>query len=784
MNLHADGSLDAATPARAGARSPAGTPGGSPVPGVRLTADERLRLVLETERMVAEHGDDLQAVLQLVADRMPAIVDGSGASVSLVEGDELVTRATSGDAAMAPRRPISESISRFAIETAAPVLIVDARTDPRINQATRAMVGNESVICVPFVRGDEVIGILHVFSNDRARPLDENDSETLELLSVVVSAAIGRAAEDEARREAARALTRFRDLFDGASLGILRLDGGTEILEANPAVEQMLGESGQQLTGRRFSDYLVGDHRALVETRLSEMLADRRQRFELEVRCQRRTGELRWCYLRAVVDHSESVAHVTAMVEDVTARKRAQSALTRQLEVNEHQALHDPLTGLPNRRLFTERIGQAIRMAKRRGARMAVLVMDLDRFKEVNDLLGHPAGDELLVTVGERIQGVIRESDTVARLGGDEFGLLLPELDSAEGVRPVLERIRLALERPISVNTLPLSIEASIGVAVYPEHGTETQLLLQRADVAMYQAKRESSTACFYERGSEECDVNRLTLVGELRRAMTDGELELYYQPQATLADGRVGSAEALVRWHHPTRGLIMPDGFVPIVQETGLIGPLTLHILALALRQVRVWSESGLELGVAVNLSTRNLLDRELPGRVSELLTRWQVRPGALALEVTESSMMANPKRAKQVLGELAALGVRLSIDDFGTGYSSLSYLRELPVDEVKIDRSFVMRMGENGPDAAIVRSTIDLGRNLGLDVVAEGVEDVKVWETLRELGCRKAQGYHLSRPVPAEVLTAWLRARVAERAAIRAQQPTLDKQRTLVSG
>ena len=536
------------------------------------------------------------------------------------------------------------------------------------------------MICVPFLRGDEVIGILHVFSDDSTHPLDEHDAETLQLLSVVVSAALARAAEAEARREAARALTRFRDLFDGASLGILRLDRAGVILEANPAVETMLGERDEALVGRRLADHLVGEHGALVDIQVAETVASDHGAFELEVQTQSRSGALSWCQLRAVVDHSEATPHVTVMVEDVSERRYAQAALTRQLAVNEHQALHDPLTGLPNRRLFIESIGQAIRSAKRRGSRMAVLVMDLDRFKEVNDFLGHAAGDELLVTVGERIRGIVREADTVARLGGDEYGLMLPEIDTAEGVRPVLERIRLALERPISVNTLPLSVEASIGVAVYPEHGTETQLLLQRADAAMYEAKRESSGACFYEGTANVTDVTRLTLVGELRRAMADGELELHYQPQAMLADGQVASAEALVRWHHPTRGLIMPDHFIPIAQETGLIGPLTLHILELALRQVRAWRDAGLKIAVSVNLSTRNLLDRELPGRIQELLTRWEVDPAALALEVTESSMMANPKRAKHVLGQLAALGLRLSIDDFGTGYSSLSYLRELP--------------------------------------------------------------------------------------------------------
>ena len=338
--------LDATT--RAHVRQNAARPcAGSRVPGSRLIAEQRLRLVLETERLVSGQGDDLQGVMQIVADRMPAMVGASGSSVSLVDGDMLETRAISGAALMPPRRPIAESLSRFAIETGGPVLVVDARTDPRVNQKTRTTIGNESVICVPFVRGGEVIGILHVFSDDPARPLDENDAETLKLLSVVVSAALARAAEAQARREAARALSRFRDLFEGASLGILRLDREGVILEANPAVETMLGEPDEVLIDRRLSDYLVGEHGALVDVQVSEAVAGDRGGFELEVRSQTRSGTMGWCRLRAVVDHAEATPHVTVMVEDVSERKHAEAALTRQLAVNEHQALHDPLTGLP-----------------------------------------------------------------------------------------------------------------------------------------------------------------------------------------------------------------------------------------------------------------------------------------------------------------------------------------------------------------------------------------------------------------------------------------------------
>jgi EAL domain-containing protein (putative c-di-GMP-specific phosphodiesterase class I) len=339
---------------------------------------------------------------------------------------------------------------------------------------------------------------------------------------------------------------------------------------------------------------------------------------------------------------------------------------------------------------------------------------------------------------------------------------VLPELSDTDALLPVLERMQNGLEDPIHVQSLPIGIEASIGIAIYPDHGRDAQTLIQRADVAMYEAKRDGFNYVFYDDSAHDYDVASLTLVAELRRAISERELVLYYQPKAALESGEVTSVEALIRWMHPERGLVLPDSFIPLAQETSLIGPLTLYVIEEALRQSRAWLEQGIELQVAVNLSTRNLLDRSFPTQVADLLRRWDVKPNALELEVTESSMLANPKRAQDVLRELSELGIRLSIDDFGTGYSSLSYLRELPVDEIKIDRSFVMGMAAEAGDAVIVRSTVDLGRNLGLEVVAEGVETIEHWECLRELGCNIAQGYYLSRPVPADELSDWLRTRV----------------------
>ncbi len=438
----------------------------------------------------------------------------------------------------------------------------------------------------------------------------------------------------------------------------------------------------------------------------------------------------------------------------------ASRTLRQQAEVNEHQALHDALTDLPNRTLFHDRVGQALAVARREHVPVAVMIMDLDRFKEVNDTLGHASGDELLKQAGERLRAALRESDTVARLGGDEFGVLLPKVVDSAAAVSVARKLRKALEEPFTIHGLALQMEASVGIALYPEHGDDVHSLLQRADVAMYVAKEHPAGCEVYARERDEYSPDRLTMLTELRRAIDAGELVLHYQPKAELRTGRVSGVEALVRWSHSTRGLIPPDEFIPLAQKTGVIVPLTHFVLNEALRQCRTWQLEGLNLCVGVNLSARNLLDVNLPDTVGGLLAKWEVAPSFLELEITESTILADPIRAMHVLSRLSDMGVRLAIDDFGTGYSSLAYLKRLPVDELKIDKSFVQGMERDDNDAVIVRSTIDLGRNLGLRVVAEGVETDEAWRRLVALGCDVAQGYYLSRPVPAAELASWLRA------------------------
>jgi diguanylate cyclase (GGDEF)-like protein len=422
------------------------------------------------------------------------------------------------------------------------------------------------------------------------------------------------------------------------------------------------------------------------------------------------------------------------------------------------QALHDPLTGLPNRELFADRVGQAIRTADRELRPAALLLLDLDRFKDVNDTLGHHHGDQLLIQVSQRLDGTLRAADTVARLGGDEFAVLLPGA-TADGAGAVADKLRTALQQPLSIGGVALDLDASIGIAVYPEHGRDAAELLQHADVAMYLAKQTHVSFLVYDPAVDQHSPKRLALLGGLRGALDRGELVLHYQPKADLGSGRIHSVEALVRWQHPEHGLLGPGEFIPLAERTGLIHPLTRWVLDAALDQAARWRHAGLGLSVAVNVSTRCLLDLAFPDQVAGQLASWQVPPELLLLEVTESAVMADPERALEVLGRLHTMGVGLAVDDFGTGYSSMAYLKQLPVDELKIDRSFVGHMATSPSDAVIVRSTIDLGHNLGLRVVAEGVETQRAWDELAALGCDTAQGYLLGRPVPAAELERQLR-------------------------
>ena len=430
---------------------------------------------------------------------------------------------------------------------------------------------------------------------------------------------------------------------------------------------------------------------------------------------------------------------------------------SHEARLSEYRSLHDRLTELPNRVLFHDRAQRSISAARRSGRSVAVLIMDLDRFKEVNDTLGHHHGDLLLQEVGPRLGAVLRDSDTVGRMGGDEFAVLLPDVNGPEDATNVAHKLLEALGRPFSLGGVTLDVHASIGIACFPEHGDDVDTLIQRGDVAMYMAKSAHSQVESYSSESDPYSKDRLALVAQLREALSRDEFVLHYQPQVDLATGRLGGVEALIRWQHPTRGLLYPDSFIPLAELTGLIPRLTVEALRLAIAQGAEWRRGGMDMVVAVNVSSRDLHDRELPERVAALLREHDLPPDRLVIEITESMLMVDPERAREILEQLSRTGIGLAVDDFGTGYSSLAYLKRLPIDKIKIDKSFVMGMTSDESDRHIVASTVDLGRNLGLQTVAEGVEDRESYESLARLGCNHAQGYHLSRPVPADTFEEW---------------------------
>jgi diguanylate cyclase (GGDEF)-like protein len=437
---------------------------------------------------------------------------------------------------------------------------------------------------------------------------------------------------------------------------------------------------------------------------------------------------------------------------------RQSAAIRRGAERTAHQATHDELTGLPNRLLFRDRTERAIAAAQRDGIETAVMLMDVDGFREINDTLGHHAGDRVIVAVAARLRGVLRTSDTLARLGGDEFAILMPRVLEESAAVQLATRIRTALAAPLILHGVLLDIRVSIGVAVFPDHGRDVSSLLQRAEIAMYVAKDTRTALQVYDPSTDDHSTERLALVGELRHALDRGEIVVHYQPKVTMWDGRVRSVEALVRWEHPERGVIGPYEFVHLAEHTGLIRPLTHHVLRTALEQCRRWRDRGIDLSVAVNLSVRDLVDLDLPGAIAAELDRFGLEPRCLAIEITETMLVLDPNRTIEVLVRLHEMGVRISLDDFGTGYSSLSYLQRLPVDELKIDRTFIRDLGRSETDTNIVEATIALARNLGLSTVAEGVESAAAWELLARLGCDIAQGYFISHPLPVDELEAWL--------------------------
>ena len=574
----------------------------------------------------------------------------------------------------------------------------------------------------------------------------------LEMFAVQAAVAIEHArlhTEVLAAKEKARSALalRLRSVVEASPAALVEVDTAGTVREWNRAAEQLFGHGAADVLGRPLPDLFL-DHSVHVPS-LLEVLTPGAPIPVMHLRGRHRDGGVLDVELSSAitVDPAGEVSGVMGLMVDISERRRLQTRL-------EHQATHDPLTDLPNRQLLLERLAAALSDGD--GA-TAVLVIDLDHFREVNDTLGHGRGDLLLSAVGARLAAALRPCDLTARLAGDEFAVLLPGLADQTAAAGTAQRLLEELHKPFDLDGVTVDVEASIGVSVAPRDGTDPVLLMRQADVALYQAKDLAAGVVVYSPDRAGPGPGRLALLGELRRALDAHELVVHYQPQVDLRSGELCGLEALVRWQHPDRGLLPPGAFLPVAETTGLVTPLTLRVLDLVLAQVRQWADEGQEVPVAVNLSARCLSDTDLPDVVAAALARHGVPARLLWLEVTESATMTDPERALGILRRLSADGVRLSIDDFGTGYSSMSYLRRLPVGELKVDRSFVSEMTRDDSDAVLVRSTVDLGHNLGLSVVAEGVEDEETLRALSDLGCDVAQGYLLGRPMAPEALAGW---------------------------
>ncbi|MFQ5619890.1 MAG: EAL domain-containing protein [Rhodospirillales bacterium] len=536
-----------------------------------------------------------------------------------------------------------------------------------------------------------------------------------------------------------------RTSFDG----ILVLDEAGVILDANPAAGNLFGEDAKELAGRPIGTFIPDASPLIRRPGADAAPAAGARRHETEA--QRADGSKFPVEIALREMTTDDGRWQIAFVRDITDRKARQEAL-------EHQALHDALTDLPNRTYLSRRLGETIRRASGTGEQFALLILDLDRFKEINDTLGHHIGDLVLRQIATRLKTPLRRSDMIARLGGDEFAVLLTPVAGEASVTTLAGRLEKVLEAPVQCEGLTLDVGASIGAAIFPDHGTDATELVQKADIAMYVAKNAGLLLAFYDPDQDQNSVRHLTLTGELKRAIEGEQLELHYQPKISVETNQVIGVEALARWRHPAHGYIPAEEFITLAERTGLIGNLTEWALRTSIEQCARWRAAGMDLSVSVNLSAKILQDDDLPQLIGELLEEYGVAPERLVAEITESAIMADSDRSKAVIDRLAEKGMKLSIDDFGTGYSSLAYLKDLPVHELKIDKSFVMEMMENESDQVIVKSTIQLAHNLGLKVVAEGVESAEILALLADMDGDIAQGYFISKALPIGDFEDWL--------------------------
>jgi len=573
-------------------------------------------------------------------------------------------------------------------------------------------------------------------------PLRNAQSQVVGVLGVYQDITERRQAREKERQAA--------KVFESTQEGIMITDLNGKILTVNPAFTEITGYAEADVVGKSPRILKSGRHEPAFYAAMWTSL-ESTGCWQGEVWNRRKSGDIypEWLTVSSVTDDSGTVVNYVAVFSDISLLKVSQEQLER-------LAHHDPLTGLPNRLMFRDRLEHAMQRADRARTQLALLFLDLDRFKRVNDSLGHTVGDDLLRSVAERLSKVLRRDDTLARLGGDEFTVLIEGLSEGDHAAHIAEKLVDALIEPFLVQGHELVVGASIGISIYPRDARSTETLLRNADAAMYRAKDAGrNTFCFYSEEMTTTALERVLLEGQLRRAIEQGELLLHYQPQVDLSSGQVIGVEALVRWRHPEHGVLSPDRFIPIAEDSGLIVPLGDWVLRSACAQGKAWLDSGIDFGrVCVNIAGLQLRRGRLRDSVQRILAETGLPPERLELEITESFIMGQPKQNVDLLISLREFGVALAIDDFGTGYSSLAHLKQIPIDKLKIDQSFIRDLPDDDNDSAIARAVIALGHSLQFKVIAEGVENTAQQEFLQSAGCDQAQGFLYRRPVPAEAL------------------------------
>ena len=726
---------------------------------LQAARSERLGSIIEIQRDVA---DDMavDAVMRRICERTQELTHADGATILTLDGDHLVTRAGTGfmEDKIGTRIPVEGTLPGWWYRHDQSAILGDAQSDPRAGPLAREL-GMRAVVTVQLRHRDETAGQLIVISREPDF-FSEGDLETLELLSVVLSSALSHAAEFESKRQQVDALAQFQTMYQEAAIGITLTSPEGRSIAANAAFEEMLGFTETELATMTLRDYTHPDDIDGNEALFAEMMAGRRDSYRLEERFLRKDGQLVWGRVVSALhrDTDGAPKYSISMVENITKRKLAEEQIA-------YLAYHDKLTGLANRPRFQEALELALARARRQSDAVAILFLDLDNFKLVNDSLGHRAGDEMLVELAGRLSALARETDLVARQSGDEFLMLLSDLDAGVGAMPgadpallaaeaVASRVHELFRTPFTPQGAEVYVTASVGISIFPRDADDAPSLLSNADVAMYRSKNAGPGGTVAFAPAEEDPMLRLRLTTQLRQAVERQSWVLYYQPVVDMVDGSLQGVEALIRGLTETGDLIPPLEFIPLAEEIGLIEPIGDWVMHEMCRQLRAWNDAGIELSVGFNVSPRQLWSARFPAKLLGQVQEMRLDPQHIIVEITESTAMTDPERNREILQTLHDAGFKIAIDDFGTGYSSLARLKDLPIDILKIDRSFVSDAHMDPDAGTMVQAMVQLAKNLGMTPLAEGVETVEELAFLRALNCPLGQGYLFSRPVPPEVI------------------------------